>query len=324
MPVTLAQAKVGMADKIDQRVIDMFRRDSFILDAITFDNVVSPGTGGSTLTYGYTQLKTPSTAQGRAINGEYTAGEAERTTKSVNLKIMGGAFEVDRVLEDTAAKSEIAFQLQQKTKAVSNKFHNDFINGSSTAKGDNTSFDGLKKLLKGASTECTPDVAIDLSTSAKCKENADEFVYQLDTFLGTLSERPQMLLMNSKALSAVKTVARHLGYFSQDEDAFGRKVDTYDGIQLRDMGQYYNGTKTVDIIDTNDTDGTTDIYAVTFAMDACHGASPTGNKVIKTYMPNMSLPGAVKKGEVELVSAIVLKDTTKCGVLHKVQVKPAS
>ena len=32
MPVTLAQAKVGMADHIDQQVIDEFRRGSLLLD----------------------------------------------------------------------------------------------------------------------------------------------------------------------------------------------------------------------------------------------------------------------------------------------------
>ena len=63
MPLTLAQAKVGMADKVDQMVIDEFRRDSFLLDKLVFDNAVSPGTGGSTMTYSYMQLLTPSTAQ---------------------------------------------------------------------------------------------------------------------------------------------------------------------------------------------------------------------------------------------------------------------
>lgn len=107
MPLTLAEAKVGLANKIDQTVIDEFRRDSFILDKLTFDNTVSPGTGGSTLTYGYTQLKTPSVAEGRKINSEYTAGEAIRTTKAINLKIFGGTFEIDHVLEDTEDKGSI-------------------------------------------------------------------------------------------------------------------------------------------------------------------------------------------------------------------------
>ena len=78
MAITLAEAKVGMADKVDQQVIDMFRRSSLLLDRLTFDNSISPGTGGSTLSYGYIQLKTPSTAAVRTINSDYTACEAKR------------------------------------------------------------------------------------------------------------------------------------------------------------------------------------------------------------------------------------------------------
>ena len=78
MAITLEEAKVGMADHVDQKVIDTFQRSSLLLDKLTFDNAISPGTGGSTLTYGYTQLKTPATAGVRAINSEYTANEAKR------------------------------------------------------------------------------------------------------------------------------------------------------------------------------------------------------------------------------------------------------
>lgn len=59
MAITLAEAKVGMADKVDQQVVDEFRRSSLLLDRLVFDNAISPGTGGSTLTYGYIQLKPP-------------------------------------------------------------------------------------------------------------------------------------------------------------------------------------------------------------------------------------------------------------------------
>ena len=98
MPLTLAQAKVGMANHVDQTVIDEFRRSSLLMDKLTFDNSVSPGTGGSTLVYGYLRLKTPSTAAFREINAEYTASEAVKEAKSVALKIFGGKFSIDRVL----------------------------------------------------------------------------------------------------------------------------------------------------------------------------------------------------------------------------------
>ena len=55
MAITLQEAKIGMADKVDQQIVDMFRRSSLLLDNLVFDNCISPGTGGSTLTYGYIQ-----------------------------------------------------------------------------------------------------------------------------------------------------------------------------------------------------------------------------------------------------------------------------
>ena len=58
MPITLAEAKVGFEDKIDHAVVDSFRRSALLLDMLVFDNSIAPGTGGSTLTNGYLQLKT--------------------------------------------------------------------------------------------------------------------------------------------------------------------------------------------------------------------------------------------------------------------------
>lgn len=151
MPVTLAQAKVGMADHVDQQVIDNFRRGSQLLDALTFDNCVSPGTGGSTLTYGYTQLKTPATAAFRELNAEYTPQEADRDKKSVELKIFGGSFQVDRVLANTTNGqiNEVEFQLNEKINATINLFHYTAINGDKGTAG----FDGLDKMLVDTSTE---------------------------------------------------------------------------------------------------------------------------------------------------------------------------
>lgn len=317
MPLTLAQAKVGMADKVDQMVVDEFRRDSFLLDKLIFDNTVSPGTGGSTMTYGYKQLLTPSTAEGRKLNEEYKPGEALKTKKSADLKIFGGSFQVDRVLEETAAKSEIAFQLQQKTKAASNKFHYDFINADSTNK--ETDFDGLEKLVKGTSTEYIPSTSIDLSDETKIAANSKKFVFELDQWLGTLDGRPDMLLMNRRMKTIMSAVARELKYFTQTEDAFGRKVDNYDGIPMVDMGEYYDGSTTVPCVAT-DTAGETSIYAVTIGLDACHGISPKGEKIIKTYLPDMKAPGAVKTGEVEMLAGIVLKNSKKAGVFRKVKI----
>lgn len=314
MAITLADAKVGMADKVDQQVIDMFRRSSLLLDNLVFDNAISPGTGGSTLAYGYIQLKTPSTAAVRAINTEYTAGEAIREKKTSNAIIMGGSFEVDRVIQNTSgAIDELAFQAEEKVKATANLFHYNVINGTS-----GTSFDGLSTLLGGSSTEVT--TTVDLSDSEKMDSNANAFLDEVDGWLSTMDGMPTMLLMNTKMLTKFRGIARRAGYYTQSRDDFGRVVDAYNGIPLVDAGKYYDGSETKDVIATDSQ--ATDIYAVQIGLNGFHGISPVGTGVINSYMPDLTQPGAVKTGEVELVAGVVLKNTLKAGVLKGVVVDP--
>lgn len=325
--ITLQEAKAGMADKVDQKVVDTFRRSSLLLDKLVFDNAISPGTGGSTLTYGYIQLKTPSTAAVRQINSEYTAGEAKREEKTTKAVVMGGKFQIDRVLIGTAgAVDELAFQTEQKVKATANYFNNLVINGNKSNSGTGVlnTFDGLDKLLTGTETEITSTV--DVSTEALMNANYNALLDEVDGFLSTLDGKPSMLLMNNKMLSKMRSAARRAGYYSKTRDEFGRQVETYNDIPMYDMGKYYNGTNTVDIIPetaaTQSAEGKTDIYAVTIGLDGFHGVSPTGSKVINSYMPDLSKPGAVKDGEVELVAGVALKNTNKAGVLRGIKISP--
>lgn len=327
MAITLAEAKVGMADKVDQNVVDTFRRSNLLLDKLVFDNAISPGTGGSTLTYGYIQLQTPSTAAVRTINSEYTAGEAKRTEKTAKAVVMGGKFEIDRVLIGTSgAVDELAFQAEQKVKATSNYFNNLTINGSKASSGTGVlnTFDGLDKLLTGTETEITS--AVDISTSAKMDSSYNALLDEVDAFLSTLDGKPSMLLMNEKMLTKMRAAARRAGYYSRSKDDFGRVVEAYNDIPMYNMGKYYNGSATVDIIPTStptsSAEGSTDIYAVTIGLDGFHGISPTGSKVISSFMPDLNAPGAVKNGEVELVAGVVLKNTNKAGVLRGIKILP--
>lgn len=321
MPITLEEAKVGMADHIDQQIIDTFQRSSLLLDRLTFDNAISPGTGGSTLVYGYTQLKTPSTAAIRTINSEYTAGEAKRETKTTKAVIMGGSFQVDRVLQNTSgAVDELAFQAEQKIKATSNYFHYLVINGTSASSGTGyvaNTFDGLKKMLTGTSNELTS--TIDLSTSALMDANANAFLDEMDALVASIDGDVSMLMMNKDMLTKARSIARRAGYYERSRDGFGRVVETYNGIPMVDLGKYYNGTASVDAVSTDD--GATSIYAVSFSLDGFHGISPTGTGVINSYMPDMTAPGAVKTGEVELVAGVALKNTLKAGVLKGIAIK---
>ena len=313
MAITLNEAKIGMADKVDQQVVDMFRRSSALLDGMVFDNVIAPGTGGSTLTYGYIQLKTPSTAAVRTVGSEYTPGEAKREKKTTGAVIMGGSFQVDRVLQNTAgAADEMAFQAEQKIKATANCFHNMVINGD-TEKGE---FDGLKKLLRGTANELSSTVA--LTTSAQLDENYNAFLDEMDAFLATLDGTASMLLMNTQMLIKLRSIARRAGYYERSTDDFGRTVETYAGIPMVDLGKYFDGENSMDVIPTQD--GKTAIYAVCLGLDGFHGIAPQGSGVIVSYLPDLSEPGAVKTGEVELVAGVALKNTLKAAVLKDIAI----
>jgi len=153
--VTLAQAQVNVQDDVDFAVIDDLRRYSWLFDQIVFDDTVSPGTNGATLTYAYTRLTQAAPAGFRKYNEEYTPGQAKRTRQSSDLKPLGGAFNLDRVLANLgqATTNELTFQMQQLTTSAPIRFIQEMINGDTAV--DDAGFDGLSKALVGTSTEVT-------------------------------------------------------------------------------------------------------------------------------------------------------------------------
>jgi hypothetical protein len=213
MPITLAEMKVGMTDKISQHVVDTFIRESEILEMLPFDNCVSPS-GGSTLTYGYTQKKTPAKTAFRAINAEYTPNQATVEKKSVDLKVFGGSFEIDRVIKQAEGMfNNMAFQLEEKIRSAVGTFHNAMINGDASV--DANSFDGLDKFLVGQSTEFNTDAVIDLSTMDKIKSNADVFYEALLKLINTTGANAIMVNegMKTKIQTVLESISStHLKY----------------------------------------------------------------------------------------------------------------
>lgn len=331
MAMTLAEMKVGMSDKVSQQIVDIFLRESEILQLLPFDNCVSPQ-GGSTLTYSYIQKKLPSVAAFRALNAEYTANQATVEKKSADLKIFGGKFQIDRVLKQAEGPwNNMAYQIREKVLAAISLFHYTMINGDATTRS--TEFDGLDKMLAGTSTEYNTGASIDISTMAQLKANADQLYEQIQLLIKNTSA--DALLMNSAMIAKVQTMARILGYKTESEEAFGRKVTSMDGVRFMDLGKHYTVASTT--VTGNDcvnagisrtiaggsaaTTGLTDIYAVKFDVnDGFHAASLTGNSAIRQYLPDFNAPGAVKDGEVEMVAATVLKNTAHAGVLRNIKI----
>lgn len=334
MPITLNEMKVGMPDKVSQQVVDTFVRESEVLEMLPFDNCVSPS-GGSTLTYGYIQKKLPSTAAFRAINSEYAASQATVEKKSVDLKVFGGKFEIDRVIKQAEGMyNNMAMQIEEKIKAAVGTFHNAMINGDAAVNAN--SFDGLDKFLVGQSTEYNTGAVIDLSTMEQLKANADVFYEALLKLIN--STGAQAIMVNADMKTKIQTVARILGYKTESEEAFGRTITTIGEGKVRiiDLKNVVTvsgegddavavetpviGVKSREVAETTVT-GVTDIYAVKFStLDGFHGVTLTDNNAVSQYLPDFNTPGAVKEGEVEMVACVALKNVKSAGVLRNIKI----
>lgn len=316
--ITLAEAQKQLQDDLQIGVIDEFRKNNFLLDNLTFDDVVSPTGGGATMTYSYLRLLTQPTAQFRAINSEYTPQEVTKQKYYADLKVFGGSFQIDRIIANLGgATKEVTLQLQQKIKAAQALFNDTVINGDSAT--NTNAFDGLDKAITGSSTEYTPSAAIDLSTSAAVDTNYKYFLDVLDEFLMGLDGTPSFIAGNTKLIAKIRACARRAGMYQTALNSFGQNVESYNNIPLVDL-LAKAGTNDP-VVSTNATSGETSLYVARLGMDGFHGISMAGQSPVKTWLPDFTTSGAVKTGEVEMVAAVALEATKAAGALRKIKVQ---
>ena len=317
MSVTLAQAKLNVQDDLQMGIIDEFAKSSFLLNNLTFDDCVSPTGGGATLTYGYTRLVTQPTADFRSVNSEYTPSEVTKQRYTVDLKVFGGAYEIDRIIAGMGGiADEVALQASQKVKAAAALFNDTVINGDSSS--DSDAFDGLDVALTGSNTEFNASgPVIDLSTAANIATNGDAFLLALHKALGKLDGRPTALMGNSDMIAVLEFLAKYQGRYQESKDQFGNYYSMYNGIPLIDLGSKAGSNNPV--VANNETNGSS-LYFARFGLDGFHAISMAGQPPVRTWLPDFSTAGAVKKGEVEMVAAVALKATKAAGVFRKIKV----
>lgn len=334
MAITLADAALNTQNDIDLMVLEQFRKESWLLDNLIFDQAVNPAGGGATLTYGYTREKTERGAAFRAINSEYTAAEAEREQITTVLKPLGGSFDLDRVLSalGPAQTNEVAFQLSQTVKSTRTKFADEFINGDTAV--DANGFNGLDTILTGTSTEIIPGGSakyVDWSASTVDTEGeAHTAIDLLDQLVYSLDGPASALLCNTQGFLRIKAIARRAGYYTRAENAFGQTIEMYGNVPIVDLGAKPASSSPIIPTETRDADGAgaggnitnlTDIYAVRLDVDAVHAVTVAGTPLVQTWLPDFSTAGAVKKGEVEMGPvSVVVKKTKAAAVLRNVKV----
>lgn len=314
MPITLAQAQNLSQSKLVQTVIDEFRK-SALLDQMIWDNTAK-ATGGTSLSYTYNRVTTLPTAAPRAINTEYTPQEPATTPVTVMLKIFGGAYQIDRALEQNEEQvmDLVEFLQSQKIQAATALFHDMFINGDSGSKA--SEFDGLDKLITGSGTDYTPAETIDLSTSAAMDTNWKKYTDALRALRARMDGAPTLYLMNSEMFARHQAVMDRAGINLTSKENYGDEVLQWGRSLIMSLGDKPGTSNPIIGVD----EGATDIFAVRLGLDGVHGVSPDGTGIIHTYLPNFTSSGAVKTGEVEMIAAMALKATRAAGVVRGIKI----
>ena len=333
MAISLAEGKNNTTTDMDVAVIDEFRKTGVIPDSLIFDDVVNPAGGGDTLAYGYRRLVTQATAATRAINSEYTDQNVTTTPVVTSLAVMGGSFGIDRVTAKLgpAASGGIALNMSQKIKATNAQFADLVINGDTAT--DANGFDGLDKALTGSSTEFRATSVTnwtDFDTNARAEHKVLD---DIDEFLSLLDGAPTIILGNAKALARVRAAARRAGMYTKNPvegllGADGRPIEReyYGNILFGDAGAKAGSNNPIIPIENRTVataqTGLTDLYAYRVGLDGFHGISTIGGSIAQAWLPDFTVAGAVKRGEVELGPiGVALKATKAAAVWRNIKVQ---
>ena len=256
MALTLAQAALLSTDDLQRGVIETFVQESPVLDRIPLLEIEGNA-------YAYNEEATLPGVAFRSVNEAYTESTGTVNQKSETLVILGGDADVDRFIVQTRGNlnDQRATQTRMKVKAASYKYQDTFINGDVVV--DPKSFDGLKKRLTGAQV-------IDAATNGMGPVTAGhDFFDALDALIAQVNGEVDALYANKSIISKIWSSARRLGGAEfLNEELTNKRIRTYNGIPLLDIGSNAAGA---DIIPQTETQGTatnaSSIYAVNFGED---------------------------------------------------------
>ncbi len=264
MALTLVEASKLSNDLLMQGVVETMIKESPVLRRLPFIEIVGNG-----LTYN--QEKTlPDIAF-------YDVGEAwgESTPTfeqlTAHLKIMGGDADVDNFLKTTRSNVQDlqAAVIQQKAKALKDKFEQVFVYGDETASPKE--FDGLGKLIDTA-TAGPQVIAMGATGATLTLEKLDELI---DAVKGG---KPDLLLMSRRTRRKLNALLRASGgVIETDRDSFGNSVQYWDGVPIGVNDWILDTHVVAGSVETATTGGLcSTVYAVQFGEGALSGLSAPG------------------------------------------------
>ncbi|RZT87467.1 hypothetical protein EV383_4391 [Pseudonocardia sediminis] len=263
MAMTLAEASRYAPTPLAQGIMETFVIESPLLDRLP----LMPIAGNA---YAYNMEQTLPGVAFRGVNEAYIESTGTIVQATEKLSILGGDADVDKFLEQTTPSdlgSLRANQARMKVKSSSYKFQDTFINGDVAV--DSKAFDGLKKRIAGSQV-------IDTATNGMGPvAGGHDFFDALDALMAAVDGGADALYTNAAIRARILSAGRRLGGAETiREDSTGKRVATWHGVPVLDIGTRADGTP---IIPQTETQGSSSaassIYAVKFGQDESDGGT---------------------------------------------------
>lgn len=218
MALTLTEAAKLTQDMMVRGVIETIVSESMVLNYLPFAEVV-----GNALTF--SQENALPTAAFYNVADTWTEDAPTFTQKTAKLAILGGDADVDNFLQQTYADPNdlAAAVVAAKAKAVGRKWSDTFFNGDVTV--DTKSFDGLHKLIPAGQR---------LKANNNNVNGGSLTLDDVDAFIDLVKPgKPDAIFLSKRTRRKIKQLRRNsTTIIEADVDAFGRRVEYYDGIPL--------------------------------------------------------------------------------------------
>lgn len=299
-------------------IVDILRKESFLLDKMQFPTVNSLKVKGL-------RIKSLPTLQNRSLNEGYTHSVGDIEPLEETAYMFGGAVAVDHMLEkgDGLIADPAAWNIKMYSTALAYGWNNDVINNTPSA--NPKSVVGLRyRLARDFSPQIVDAGAIDISPdAATLSANFNTFFDAVQTTLYKCRDHTCDAILTSDTVKLrIESGLRQLGLFTTTTDSFGRTISTWGigGPAILDMGYKADQATKIFADDEGATGLQTGNNGKSSLMFAKFGADFLTGFQVNSGLQTFETPqGVLKKIELDWAAGIFITDPRSVAWLYNVQ-----
>ena len=285
--ITLAQYEQLATDPVKKSVVNIFRRDSTILERLGFESANS-------LNIEIIRTKNLPTVGWRKVGNAYAASEGSTEPIQERVHFLGGMVDVDKayVIAKNTITDVRALHTNMFSSAITLAFNDAFVNGQPSVDAD--SIVGLWHRFKNGLIPTAQHINVNgLDVSPDSVALTANFNTLYDSIMDLIHRcdlhKADALYMNDTTYLRVISGLRQLGLFTTTQDSFGKNVAQFGpgGPMIYDIG--YKADQASRVIGNVENSagtaltggGATSIYAIKFGEGYLNGFELDGGISVK-------------------------------------------